>query len=227
METTNSTPNSEKLLENAKNANKWTSDAVASMMDVYKKQFDVMSGFYSNLFNSFSGENKNNLNPTKNFTDLFFNNSSLKSLYTPFSSLGMNGGFSNPFSNPFNNMFIQMKDYNQNLLGAFTKQFETGGIDSQSITDKYKKTIEKEIEASKHLMSSLSEAYNKRLEFSITESKKIQDEMNNQLKSMFEINQQFWAELFNTVKQEVVVDKFSKDGAATENKKQSKTNEAA
>lgn len=221
METSNSKPNSEKLLENAKNANKWTSDAVASMMDVYKKQFDVMAGFYSNLFNSFSSENKNNLNPTKKFTDLFFNNSSLKSIYTPFSSSGMNGGF----SNPFNNMFNQMKDYNQNLLGTFTKQLEMGGIDSQSISDKYKKTVEKEIEASKHLMSSLSEAYNKRLEFSITESKKIQDEMNNQLKSMFEINQQFWAELFNTAKQEVVVDKFSKDGAATENKKQSKTNE--
>jgi hypothetical protein len=222
METSNSTPNSDKILENAKNANKWTSDAVASMMDVYKKQFDVMSGLYSNMFNSFSGENKNNLNPSKNFTDLFFNNSSLKSLYTPFSSIGMNGGFSNPFSNMYN----QMKYYNQNLLGTFTKKFENNGsMDSQSITDKYKKTVEKEIEASKHLVSSLTDAYNKRLEFSMIESKKIQDELNSQLKSLFEINQQFWSELFNTAKQEMVVDKFSKDRAATENKKQTKTTE--
>jgi len=226
METSNSTPNSNKILENAKNANKWTSDAVASMMDVYKKQFDVMSGLYSNMFNSFSGENKNNLNPSKNFTELFFNNSSLKSLYTPFSSLGMNGGFTNPLSHPFNNMFNQMKEYNQNLLGSFTKQFENNGsMDSQSITDKYKKTVEKEIEASKHLVSSLTDAYNKRLEFSMIESKKIQSELNSQLKSLFEINQQFWSELFNTAKQEMVVDKFSKDRAATENKKQTKTTE--
>lgn len=219
MESTNSTLNTEKLLENAKNTNKWASDAVVSMMDVYKKQFDVMSGFYGNLFHSFSGESNNNLNSTKNFTDLFFNNSSLKSLYTPYSSLGMNGGF----SNPFNNMFTQIKEYNQNLLGSFTKQFENGGMDSQSMSDKYKKTVEKDMEASKHLISSLTDAYNKRLEFSLAESKKIQDEINNQVKLVFEINQQFWFELFNNAKQEMPLDNFSKDGVANENKKSTKT----
>ncbi|MDX2173635.1 MAG: hypothetical protein SFY56_10960 [Bacteroidota bacterium] len=219
METTKSTQNNEQLLENAKNANKWMSDAVATMMDVCKKQFDIMSGFYGNLFNSYSSETKNSLTPIKNFTDLFFNNGSLKLLYTPFSSLGVNYGF----SNPFNNMFNQMKEYNQNLLGSFTKQFENGGMDSQSILDKYKKTVEKEIEASKHLISSLTNAYNKRLEFSIAESIKIQDEMNNQLKLLFEINQQFWSELFDNPKQDVMVDKYSKDSVANENKKPIKT----
>jgi DnaJ-class molecular chaperone len=60
---------------------------------------------------------------------------------------GMGGEMGASFQEMFNNMFNQMKEYNQNLLGSFTKQFENGGTDSQSISDKYKKTVEKEIEA--------------------------------------------------------------------------------
>jgi hypothetical protein len=198
MDTTNSTPLNEKLLENAKTANKWSSDAVASMMDVYKKQFNIVSGFYSNIFNSLNGENKDALNPAKNLTDLFFNNSAFKSLSTPFSPMGMNGGFSNSFSNPFNNMFNQVKEYNQTMLNNFTKQFGVGSTDANSIVDKYQKTVEKEIDASKNLITSLTDVYNKQVEFSVTESKKLQDEINNQLKQVFEINQKFWSELLNT-----------------------------
>jgi hypothetical protein len=198
MGTINSAPINERLLENAKTANKWSTDAVTSIMDVYKKQFNIFSNFYSTIFNSLNTENKDVLNPVKNLTDLFFNNSSFKSFYSPFSAIGTNGNLSNSFTNPFNNIFNQIKDYNQTQLNNFTKQFGLGNPDASSLVDNYQKTVEREIDASKHLINSLTDVYNKQIEFSATESKKLQDEINNQLKLIFEINQRFWSELLKT-----------------------------
>ncbi|MEI8137877.1 MAG: hypothetical protein WCH21_11180 [Bacteroidota bacterium] len=224
METTNSTPANETLLESAKMANKWFNDATTSTMESYKKQLNLVSGYYSNFFNSFLGENKNIWNPTKNFADLFFNNNdSIKSMFIPFSGFGMNGAFSNQFSNPFEKMIKQLTDYNQNLLGSFTKQFENGNSDWGVLNEKYQKTIEKEFEASKKLINTMVEGYNAQTESSLEAHKKLQEEINKQIGLVFKLNQEFWSEVLKTSQPPVALEKFSKDGAINDNKKQTKT----
>lgn len=185
--------NNEKLIENAKLASKWSTEALASMMDLYKKQFTIVSDFYSSIFNTINSTQKDEFNPAKNITDLFFNNAAFKS-FTPFSSTGVFGGF----TNPFNNMFNQMKEFNQNMLNNFSKQFGIHETSAGSISDKYQKTVEKEIDASKAFILSSIDSYNHQMEFSLNESKKIQEEINNQLKTVFDANQKFWLELFNS-----------------------------
>ena len=220
---TNSINANETLSESAKMANKWLNDANASMMDVYKKQLNIVSGFYSNFFNSFSGENKNIWNPAKTFTDLFSNNAGMKSMFTPFGGFGLDSGFtnpfssafSNPFSNPLDKIFKQMTDYNQ-TLSSFSGQFGNENSGWSSINEKYQKTIAKEFEASKGLLNTLIDGYKKQAETSIEANKKLQEEINKQISLIVKLNQQFWSEILNTSSVAPTIEKPSKNGVAND-----------
>src|SRR5688500_11917043 len=75
METKNSTTANETLQESTRMINQWANEVTASMTDLYKKQLNLVTGFYSNLFSSLYGENNGNVwNPMKTYTDLFFTN---------------------------------------------------------------------------------------------------------------------------------------------------------
>lgn len=220
METNKTNSANETLLEGAQTTNKWMNDASSAMMDMYKKQTDMASSFYSNLFNSISGTNKNSTNPLANFSNPFSNgNDMMKNMFAPFNGFGMNS-FS---SNPFEKVMKQLTDFNQNLLSSLNKPFGNGNQDFGALTENYKNVVEKEMETSKKMMGSLVEAYHKQMEFTMENNKKLQEEMNTQFNQLVKLTQQFWAGAVNNAEQlPHLIEKFSKDGVAGD-KKQTKT----
>lgn len=208
METTNSTT---------------ANNALTSMMEGYKNQLSQVSNFYSNLFNSFSGQSKNMWNPMQNQNNLFFNNEALKSMFTPYSGFGMNNGMSNPFmnmlSNPFDKMVKQVSDYNHNLIGSLSKQFDNNNSDGSVIGDKYKKLVEERNDASKAYINTLAETFNKQMESTLATNKKLQEETNSQFENVVKLTQQFWNDVLKMNQTAPTLPNFSKDGAAVEIKK--------
>ncbi|MEO8762615.1 MAG: hypothetical protein ABI388_13225 [Bacteroidia bacterium] len=219
METNKSNSASETLLEGAQTTNKWMNDASSAMMDMYKKQTDMASSFYSNLFNSFSGANKNSFNPMANFSNPFSNNHDMmKNMFTPFNAFGMNTSSSNPFEKAIK----QLTDFNQNLLSSLGKPFGNGNQDFGALTENYKNVVEKEVEASKKMIETLTAAYHKQMEFTMENNKKLQEEMSAQFNQLVKLTQQFWAGAVNNAEQlPHLIEKFSKDGVAGD-KKQTK-----
>ncbi|MDF2448497.1 MAG: hypothetical protein K0R26_1001 [Bacteroidota bacterium] len=212
METTNSTSNAnETLQESTKVINQWLNEVTNSMTDLYKKQLNLVSGFYGNLFNSFNSEsNKNVWNPMKGYSDLFLNGP-LKPGSIPFTNFGVG-------NNPFEKTFQQITEYNQNLFNSFSRKLDNGNIDWASINEKYQQAIEKEFEATQKLVKTMIESYNKRVENTVEINKDLQKEFSNQLNELFDLNKQIWADTAKAVKtKEETADKFSKNGNTQEN----------
>jgi plasmid maintenance system antidote protein VapI len=204
METTNST-----------NKN----NALTSMMEAYQKQLSQVTEFYTNIYNSFSGQAKNMWNPMQNQSNLFFNNEALKSVSTPFNGFGMNGSNSNPFEK----IVKQVSDYNQNLMGSLTKQFDHTNLDGKLVADKYKKLVEERADVSKEYINTLAETFNKQMESTLAMNKKLQEETNKQFESVLKLTQEFFAGVLNTNQTSPALSNFSKDGAAVEIKKDKMT----
>jgi len=185
-----------------------------------------MAGFYANAFSIFTGQTKSMGNPTQNQGNLFFNNGALKSMFTPFNGLGMSNGVSNPFmvlfENPFDKMVKQVSDYNHNLMGSLTNQCDNAAADRDIIGDKYKKIVEGRYSVSKVYINTLAETFNKQMDSSLSTNKKLQEEINKQFESVLKLTQQFWAEVLNIHQTQtpLPLPNFSKDGAATEIKKE-------
>ncbi len=202
METTNSTS---------------ANNALTSMMEAYKNQLSQVSEFYTNAFNSFSGQSKNIWNPMQNQGNLFFNNSALKSMFTPFNGFGMNNTISNPFmnlfSNPFDKMVKHVSDYNHNLMGSLTTQLDNSNLNENLFTDKYQKLVEERTVASKEYIHGLAETFNKQMESSLATNKKLQEETNKQFEDVFKLTQQFWTGVLDMNQTSSPLNKFSKDGA--------------
>jgi methyl-accepting chemotaxis protein len=200
METTNSTI---------------ANNTLTSIMDGYRKQLNAVSEFYTNAFNSFSIQNKNMWNPLQNQSNLFFNYDSLKSMFIPFNGFNINAGF----SNPLNAMVKHVSDYNHNLMGSLTKQFDNTNSDGNSIGDKYQKLVEERTEASKVYINTLADTINKQMESTLSTNKKMQEEINKQFEDILKHSQQFWTDVLKMNQTLPPLDKFSKDGAMTEIKK--------
>lgn len=213
METTNSkTTANDTLQESTKMINQWTNEVTASMTDLYKKQLNLVTGFYSNLVSSLNGENnKDAWNPMKSYADLFLTNP-MKSGMAPFGNFGTG-------NNPFEKAVQQITEYNQNLFNSFTKKLDNGNIDWASINEKYQQTIEKEFEASQKMFKTMIESYNKRMENTMEINKDLQREFNNQLNELFDLNKQLLADTTKAAKAqaEETTDKFSKNGNTQEN----------
>lgn len=217
METTNSTSTNETYFETTKLINQWNNDVTSTMMDLYKKQLNMVSGFYSNLFNSFGGSN-HIFNPMKNFTEIFTNFNTMKSKGSFFTGSGVNS----EVFNSFDKTFQQLADYNQNLIQGFTKKMENGNVDWSSFNEKFKQTLEKEFEASQKLINTMMESYNKKVETSIDINKNLQKEFSEQINQLFKMNQQLWSETLNNKQNQPVSEKFEKNGSSTDVKKNAK-----
>ncbi|MBC7693840.1 MAG: hypothetical protein H7141_00185 [Burkholderiales bacterium] len=221
METTNSTSANDTYFESTKLVNQWYTDVAKTMADLYKKQLNLTTGFYSNLFGSVGGNN-NIWNPMKNFSEMF-NSDAMKKA----SSFNMSGMNSNIF-NPFDKTIEQLNEYNQNLIKGFNKKMENGGTDFSAFNEKFQQTLEKEFDASRKLTSTLMESYNQRIENSMEINKDLQKEFNTQLNELFNMNKQLWADTTKVAKAqtEETAEKFSKNGNSHENevKKNQKVN---
>ena len=192
------------------------SNTITSMMDMYQKQLSQMTEFYTNAFNSFSGQSKNIWNPMQKQGNLFFNNDALKSFFTPFNGFRMNNGF----SNPFDNVIKHVSDYNHNLMGSLSKDYNNTSSDGNVIGNKYQKLVEERSEVSKEYINTLADTFNKQMESMLVTNKKLQEETNKQFESVLKLSKQFWADVLNTNQIPPPLPNFSKDGAATDIKKE-------
>jgi len=200
METTNSTT---------------ANNTLTSMMDVYQKQLSAVSEFYTNALNSFTTQTKNMWNPMQNQSNSFFNNDALKSMFSPLTSFGMN----NSISNPFDRMVKNVSDYNHNLMSSLSKQFENPDSDGNLTGEKYQKFDEESNEASKVYINTLADTLNKQMESTLDTNKKLQEDTNKQFESLLKLSQKFWADVLNKNQTPRSVPNFSKEGAATEIKR--------
>ena len=189
METTN-TNHTEQNGTNT--AEKMMNDTSKGMMDMFTKNLNLVSGYYSNLFNSFSNGNKGLTNNNGSSTN-FMNYDLTKLFSNPFG--GMGNSFSNQSLPVFNSLYQQMMDYNNNLFSALSKGSNTT-TDWSEIGKKQEAMIGNRLEATKNMRRSIIEAYTKQLDSVNESSKKMIEETTNQFNLLMKQNQKLWVDMF-------------------------------
>src|SRR5665213_200511 len=210
-----STKSNETLNEGAKAVENAFNNTNAVMTDMYKKQMDLTTSFYNNLFGSKLG-NTNTWNQNSGFPNIFSNNMDMTKWFSnPFANFSATG-MQNPFSSPLEKTMKQMTEFSQNLLSAFSGK----GNNMGAMSEEYKETMETRLEASKEIFNTISEAFKKQLESSMETNKKVTEEMNTQFHLIMKQNQKLWADLLNTFQTPLnSEDKKSKDQIMYDGKK--------
>lgn len=153
METTNSNHTEQ---SGTKTAEKIMNDTSKGLMDMFTNNLNSITGFYSNLFNSFSNVNKGNSNYGSSTN--FMHNDFSKFFSSPFNGIG--NSFSNQSFSSFNNVYQQMMNYNTNLFSMLSKGTNTS-TDWSEVGKKEQAMIENRLEAGKNMRHSILESYNK------------------------------------------------------------------
>jgi hypothetical protein len=214
METTKT---SETLLDNAKVAEKWFNDASTSMMDLFNKQLNLTTGYYSNLLNS-TFSNTKDWGVNQGFIDNFLGGNSTKWL-TPFNTFSSNNNSSYFFST-FDKMYKQIVESNRHFFTEFNNQLKTNEIDWNSINKEYKETMDRRIESSRKILSSITDSYSKQLHFTLDMEKNMFEELNNQFNSVMRQNQKMLSDFLNTYQNAFNGEEIkSKEAEIPENKK--------
>lgn len=183
MESTNT---NHTVNDGAKASEKMLNDITKGMMDVFTKQLNTVTSFYSNLFNSNLG-NTNSWNGNGAFQNMFQN---------PMSNFSGNN-FQNPFFTSIDKMMKQMVDNNTNIFSNVKNGLNTN-VDMIEANKKYQEIIAARMETYKNIIKSTSEAYSKQLESTIDSNKKIIEETTDQLNLIATQNQTFWMDLMNS-----------------------------
>ena len=202
--------------DGAKTAEKMLNESSKEIINFYTNQLNIATGFYKNLFESFSTVNKG-WNNTPDFSNGFLNNGLTKAFAMPFN--GMNNNFTNPFLPTFDNLYKQMTDYSTTLFINVTNSLK-GSADISEISKKYEDAINTRTEASKNLFKTAIDAYNKQVDFFIENNKKAMEEMSNQFNVMLKQNQKFWSDLMTSTQAPInSAEKVVKDSIIPEIKK--------
>src|ERR1700758_5560392 len=191
MESTKSS--NETLNESAKAVETFFNNSNALLTDMLKKEVDLITGFYNNLFGSKFG-NANAWNQNSDFTNMFSNPMGMNKWFSnPFANFSATNGMQNPLLSSWEKITKQMMDFNQACLAAYTNNKEN----MNALSEEYKETIETRLEASKEIFNTISESLKKQLECSIENNKKAGEEISNQLNLVMKQNQKFWSDLLN------------------------------
>ena len=219
MEATKS--GNETLNGSAKAVENLFNNANATIIDMYKKQMELTTGFYNNLFKSNLG-NTNGWNQNSGFPNIFSNYMDMTKWFSnPLANFSVTG-IQNPFLSPVDNAMKQMTAFNQNLLSAFTNGFSGKGNNFSAMGGEYKEAMETRLEASKEIFTTLSEAFKKQLESSMEINKKVMEEMSNQFNLLMKQNQKLWADVLNTYQNPLNnEEKINKDSVMNDGKKRS------
>ena len=197
-------------------AEKMLNDSSKEIIDFYTKQLNTASGFYKNLFESFSNVNRG-WNNIPDFSNGFLNNDLSKVFAIPYS--GVNTNFTNPFLPTFDKLYKQMVDYNTTMFTNLTNRLQSSA-DVFEISKKYQDVINTRIEAYKNILKTTTDASNKQVSFYIENNKNIMEEMNNQFDIIVKQNQKFWSDLMPSVKAPLNdIEKIVKDSISPEIKK--------
>jgi hypothetical protein len=218
METTQTT--NDTLLEGVKISEKWFNNANAAMMEIYNKQLNLATGYYTNLINSTLGGNHGQDKMTNPFSALF-NADAAKGFWFPF---GSNGSvFSNHFLSSFNKVSEDLAEYNRNLLATLNTEFKSNVSDWSKIKQEYREYFEKQLEISKKIGSSIAEAIDKQGNFSTQIYKDAVEKINHQMDSGVQQDQDVLSTILNSTQNSSnTEEKKTKDSVVSDTKK--KTN---
>lgn len=192
METTKSN-------ENATSAGSEFKETNTAIIDMYSKQLNLVTSFYTNFFNSMMGGNGNKgWNQDKGFAEMYHPANELSKIFSNSFGGNMNNNFQNPFLGSFEKVCSQLADYNRNLFTAFNNETKTGNVDLNAISKRYKDTIDSRLEASQHVLKSATEAYNKQFDTAVETNKKMMEDINTQFSSVVKQTQKFWNDILKT-----------------------------
>jgi hypothetical protein len=198
METTTFSKTNEKLYETAEAANKGFNQINSTIMDVYSKQLNLVSGFYNNLFNSFPWANKNVWNANMDFTKYFGADETFK-LFTPFNWFKTSDYLGNFFKPQSEDLFKKTIEFNNNWFAELQKQFKIVQMNWVELSEKMQEIAEEEWKATYSSINSLIEAYNKQADFSIESNRKFMEKINSQFDLAAKQSEKFWSDVLKTV----------------------------
>ncbi|MHB8261758.1 MAG: hypothetical protein ACYDCN_13040 [Bacteroidia bacterium] len=209
--TNTATSEAGKTVENAFN------NVNATMTDMYKKQMDMATSFYNNLFKSSLG-NTNGWSQNGGFPNMFANMDMTKWFSNPFSGFSASN-MQNPFLSPVEKAMKQMTDFSQNFLSAFINGSSGTGSKMGAMSEEFKETIATRMEASKEILTTISEGFKKLLESSMENNKKTMEEISTQFNLVMKQNQTIWADIFKMWQESFNEVEKAKDAMVNETKK--------
>jgi uncharacterized membrane-anchored protein YhcB (DUF1043 family) len=184
--------------EGIPSATKWLNDLSSTMMNMYSKQSNLMTNFYSNFFSFFPGNNKNLWNPNVNFLDPLWKNNSLKSFFVPFNSWGTNEPMFNLLTAQFEEAYNQSTAFNDKCAGMLQKKYQNLQTNWGALNEKVQKVLEEEWKTTGGIVNSMVETYNKQNNSSSESNKQLIAEIQNQFALTAKRNENFWAQLIKT-----------------------------
>ena len=197
METTTFGKTNEKLYETAEAASKGFNEINSTIMDVYNKQLNLASSFYSNLFNSFPWINKNVWNANMDFSKSFGADGASK-LFNPFSWFKTSDYFGDFFKPQSEELLKKTIEFNNNWFAELQKQFKIMQMNWVELSEKTQEIMEEEWKATYSSINSLIETYNKQADFSIESSRKFMEKINNQFDLAAKQSEKFWSDILKT-----------------------------
>jgi hypothetical protein len=203
--------------ENAKTVENAFNNVNATITDMYKKQMDMTTSFYNNLFKSNLG-NTNGWNQNAGFPNMFANMDMTKWFSNPFAGFSA-ANMQNPFLSPVEKAMKQMTDFSQNLFSAFTNGNSGNSSNLGAMSEELKETIATRMEASKEILTTISEGFKKQLESSMENNKKTMEEISTQFNLVMQQNQKLWADIFKMWQGSVNEAEKTKDAIVNEAKK--------
>jgi len=179
-------------------------NVMSTMMDAYKKQWDLVFDFYNTVFNSIRGAVKDNFKIDMGFHSPFSTGrDDFKSFLSSFPWLKTDGEYTEGFTSAYENFFNQVSEYNKKWLDTFQSSFPLNREDLVTFNEKYQKHIEEQWETSRDMFNTLTRAYNKQLDVSVGTNKEVLAELNKELARALKINEAFWRDISNTFQSSV------------------------
>jgi len=215
METTNN----ETLNEGAKVIEKLLSNTNSAMTDMYKKQMELTTSFYNNLFNSGLGHN-NLWNQNTRIPNIFPSTDMSKLFANPLTNF-LKGNIQNPFATAMENGMKQIVEFNQKMVSEFTNEIDNNKTNWDAIGKEYKETINSRLETSKEILNSVTETYNKQSESAIEMNIKTINEISDQLSKAMKQNQSLWSDVLKMSHGSLNVEEKTTESVSNENKKRS------
>jgi len=215
METTNN----ETLNQGAKVMEKLLSNTNSAMTDMYKKQMELTTSFYNNLFNSGLGHN-NLWNQNTSIPNIFPSTDMSKWFVNPLTNFST-GNIQNPFAISMENGMKQIADFNQKMVSAFTNGIDNNKTNWDAIGKEYKETINSRLETSKEILNSVTETFNKQSESAIEMNIKTINEISDQLSKAMKQSQKLWSDMLKMSQGSLNVEEKTTESVSNENKKRS------
>lgn len=215
METTNN----ETLNEGAKVMEKLLSNTNSAMTYMYKKQMELTTSFYNNLFNSGLGHN-NLWNQNTRIPNIFPNTDMSKLFANPLTNFST-GNIQNPFAISMENGMKQIVEFNQKMVSEFTNEIDNNKTNWDAIGEEYKETINSRLETSKEILNSVTETFNKQSESAIEMNIKTINEISDQLSKAMKQNQSLWSDVLKMPQGSLNVEEKTTESVSNENKKRS------